>query len=114
MNKVRSALSNCISQVINWGAYFFTILVSRPDEVSIATVTPASTSARTTMEPKVIPIIFSAFFISIHFCELVYYTIVIFMYTIPLAELVQEVMEGRLSDAKTQVCILKAARILGV
>jgi ADP-ribose pyrophosphatase len=36
------------------------------------------------------------------------------VYTIPLAELVQDVMEGRISDAKTQVCILKAARILGV
>ena len=34
--------------------------------------------------------------------------------TIPLADLVREVMEGRLSDAKTQVCILKAARILGL
>ena len=36
------------------------------------------------------------------------------VYTIPLAELVQDVMEGRISDAKTQVCILKAARILGI
>ena len=34
--------------------------------------------------------------------------------TVPLADLVREVMEGRLSDAKTQVCILKAARILGL
>jgi len=33
---------------------------------------------------------------------------------IPLAELAEEVMAGRISDAKTQVCILKAARILGV
>lgn len=36
------------------------------------------------------------------------------VYAIPLSELVQDVMEGRISDAKTQVCILKAARILGV
>ena len=36
------------------------------------------------------------------------------VYAIPLADLVQDVMEGRISDAKTQVCILKAARILGV
>ncbi len=36
------------------------------------------------------------------------------VYAIPLSDLVQEVMEGRISDAKTQVCILKAARILGV
>ena len=36
------------------------------------------------------------------------------VYAIPLAELVQDFMEGRISDAKTQVCILKAARILGV
>ena len=36
------------------------------------------------------------------------------VYAIPLSELVRDVMEGRISDAKTQVCILKAARILGV
>ena len=36
------------------------------------------------------------------------------VYAIPLSDLVQDVMEGRISDAKTQVCILKAARILGV
>ena len=36
------------------------------------------------------------------------------VYTIPLKDLVQEVMDGRISDAKTQVCILKAARILGI
>ena len=36
------------------------------------------------------------------------------VYAIPLADLVKDVMEGRISDAKTQVCILKAARILGV
>ena len=33
---------------------------------------------------------------------------------VPLKELVDEVMAGRLSDAKTQVCILKAARLLDV
>ena len=36
------------------------------------------------------------------------------VYAIPLADLVREVMEGRISDAKTQVCILKAARLLGL
>ena len=36
------------------------------------------------------------------------------VYAIPLSDLVQDVMEGRISDAKTQVCILKAARILGI
>ena len=36
------------------------------------------------------------------------------IYAIPLSDLVQDVMEGRISDAKTQVCILKAARILGI
>ena len=36
------------------------------------------------------------------------------VYAIALPELVQDVMEGRISDAKTQVCILKAARILGI
>jgi len=36
------------------------------------------------------------------------------VYTVPLAELVQDVMDGKISDAKTQVCILKAARILGL
>jgi ADP-ribose pyrophosphatase len=36
------------------------------------------------------------------------------VYTLPLADLVEEVMKGAVSDAKTQVCILKAARILGV
>ena len=36
------------------------------------------------------------------------------VYTIPLSELVEDVMAGRISDAKTQVCILKAARILGI
>ena len=33
---------------------------------------------------------------------------------VPLKDLVDDVMEGRISDAKTQVCILKAARILGI
>ena len=36
------------------------------------------------------------------------------VYAIPLTDLVRDVMEGRISDAKTQVCILKAARILGI
>ena len=36
------------------------------------------------------------------------------VYAIPLADLVRDVMEGRISDATTQVCILKAARILGI
>ena len=34
--------------------------------------------------------------------------------SIPLADLVEDVMGGRISDAKTQICILKAARILGI
>ncbi|MBQ2499914.1 MAG: NUDIX hydrolase, partial [Clostridia bacterium] len=33
---------------------------------------------------------------------------------IPLATLVEDVMAGRIADAKTQAAILKAARILGV
>jgi ADP-ribose pyrophosphatase len=36
------------------------------------------------------------------------------VYTVPLKDLVEDVMKGIISDAKTQVCILKAARILGV
>ena len=36
------------------------------------------------------------------------------VYTVPLKELVEDVMAGKISDAKTQVCILKAARILGL
>ncbi len=36
------------------------------------------------------------------------------VYTVPLKELVEDVMAGKISDAKTQICILKAARILGV
>ena len=34
--------------------------------------------------------------------------------TIPLKDLVKDVMAGQISDAKTQVCILKVARILGI
>ena len=34
--------------------------------------------------------------------------------TVPLQDLVEDVMAGKISDAKTQVCILKAARILGI
>ena len=34
--------------------------------------------------------------------------------TVPLKDLVDEVMAGKISDAKTQVAILKAARILGI
>ena len=33
---------------------------------------------------------------------------------VPLTELVEDVMEGRITDGKTQVAVLKAARILGV
>ena len=36
------------------------------------------------------------------------------VYTVPLKDLVEDVMAGRISDAKTQVCILKAARLLGL
>ena len=36
------------------------------------------------------------------------------VYTVPLKDLVEDVMAGKISDAKTQVCILKAARILGI
>ena len=36
------------------------------------------------------------------------------IHTIPLSELVEDVMSGKISDAKTQVCILKVARILGL
>lgn len=36
------------------------------------------------------------------------------VYTVPLKDLVDDVMAGRISDAKTQVCILKAARLLGL
>ena len=33
---------------------------------------------------------------------------------VPLTELVQAVMDGEIPDAKTQICVLKAARLLGV
>ena len=36
------------------------------------------------------------------------------VYTVPLRTLVEDVMSGKITDAKTQVCILKAARILGI
>ena len=36
------------------------------------------------------------------------------VYAVPLSDLVRDVMEGRISDAKTQVAVLKAARILGI
>ena len=36
------------------------------------------------------------------------------VYTVPLKDLVEDVMAGRISDAKTQVCILKATRLLGI
>ena len=36
------------------------------------------------------------------------------VYTVPLKDLVEDVMAGRISDAKTQVYILKAARLLGI
>ena len=36
------------------------------------------------------------------------------VHRIPLAELVEEVMKGKIQDSKTQTAILKAARILGV
>ena len=32
----------------------------------------------------------------------------------PLCELVEDVMSGRITDAKTQTAVLKAARILGI
>jgi ADP-ribose pyrophosphatase len=34
--------------------------------------------------------------------------------TVPLKDLVEDVMAGKIADAKTQICILKAARILGM
>ena len=34
--------------------------------------------------------------------------------TVPLKDLVEDVMAGNISDAKTQVCVLKAARLLGL
>jgi len=36
------------------------------------------------------------------------------VFTVPLQELVEDVMAGRISDAKTQTAILKAARIMGI
>ena len=36
------------------------------------------------------------------------------VYTVPLQELVRDVMDGRISDAKAQVAVLKAARMLGL
>lgn len=36
------------------------------------------------------------------------------VYTVPLQELIRDVMDGRISDAKTQVAVLKAARMLGL
>lgn len=36
------------------------------------------------------------------------------VYAVPLQELVRDVMDGRISDAKTQVAVLKAARMLGL
>ncbi len=34
--------------------------------------------------------------------------------TVPLSELLEDVMAGRISDAKTQTAVLKAARLLGL
>ncbi len=34
--------------------------------------------------------------------------------TVPLSELAEDVMAGRISDAKTQTAVLKAARLLGI
>ena len=36
------------------------------------------------------------------------------VFTVPLKDLVADVMAGRITDAKTQTAVLKAARILGV
>ena len=36
------------------------------------------------------------------------------VFTVPLKDLVEDVMAGKIADAKTQICILKAARILGL
>ncbi len=36
------------------------------------------------------------------------------VFAVPLKELAEDVMAGRISDAKTQTAVLKAARILGV
>ena len=36
------------------------------------------------------------------------------VHTVPLRSLVEDVMAGKIEDAKTQVCILKSARIMGI
>ena len=36
------------------------------------------------------------------------------VFRVPLKDLVEDVMAGRISDAKTQTAVLKAARILGI
>ena len=36
------------------------------------------------------------------------------VFTVPLSELVDDVMSGKIQDAKTQTAVLKAARILGI
>ena len=36
------------------------------------------------------------------------------VFTVPLKELVEDVMRGKIEDAKTQTAVLKAARILGI
>ena len=36
------------------------------------------------------------------------------VFTVPLKDLVEDVMAGRISDAKTQTAVLKAARVLGI
>ena len=36
------------------------------------------------------------------------------VFRVPLKDLVEDVMAGRISDAKTQTCVLKAARMLGI
>ena len=66
LNRVRSALPSSVWQVTNSGAYFFTCLVSHPDEVIKAEAMPATMSTTPTREAKTMPVIFSAFFISIH------------------------------------------------
>ena len=65
LNSVRSAFSNCTSQLTNCGTYFFTILVKRPEEVIIATAIPTTISISPTMEARVMPVIFNAFFMSV-------------------------------------------------
>ena len=36
------------------------------------------------------------------------------VHTVPLKTLAEDVMAGKIADAKTQICVLKAARILGI